>query len=85
MVHVSENVDPVLRVAPGLTGYAVDDSGSPGRCGDFARIQGVQREGVVRLIARAICHGGAGSQPEIPGGCSLEPPLHGEGRHQLWN
>ena len=54
VVDVQEGVNARLRVSLRHIGNAVNHAAGAARCGDFARVEHVEREGVVRLVAGAV-------------------------------
>ena len=64
MVHVREGVHAALRVIVDRAVHAVHDAGGAGGGGDFARVEHVQGEGVVGLVAGAVGDRDAGGEAQ---------------------
>ena len=64
MVHMREGVHAALRVIIDGAVDAVHDAGSSGCGSDFTRIEHVQGEGVVGLVAGAVGDRGAGGEAQ---------------------
>ena len=64
MVHMGKGVHAALRVIVDRAVHTVHDAGGAGGGGDFARIEDVQGEGVVGLVAGAVRDRDAGGEAQ---------------------
>ena len=80
MVHVREGVHAGEGVVVHLAYHSVHHSGGAGGGGDFARVEDIEAEGVVGLVAGTVGDGDASREPDFVGSGSAEPALLSEGR-----
>ena len=78
MVYVGEIVHARLWIVAYIANYTVYYARCAGRRGNFAGIEYVERQCVVRLIACTVGYGYSLGETKLCGSFGGEIPLHGE-------
>ena len=88
VINVGEGIDARLLIHEKLVSDGVDDARRAGRRGDFARLQHVEGQGIIGLVAGFVGDGNAGGQAQLGGYVGAQAAMHGEhlvhGREQIF-